>query len=652
MLFSIMILLITISCNLPISKQERSQTKGTDKFVLGDQIEVFNGTIDAKGGTIDINQTDGDMNGFQLDVPEKAFLNSTPIRISYQSVNGHPWGENFIPISPLIEVDLIDIQPLDYLTLTIPVDVPEGFFAIPFHVDLETGELEAVIVTGEDDHSISFITNHFSAFIVSMVSEIALTQDFETSFMQGRDNFRFSNAGSSVTKTGECAGQSLAALYFNDQKTGEPLYESFDGYNGILGATPDFWQDDVLVYKLTALAQLEYKHGGPQTINYWIQLQNNQPFRTYFTISYLMLLTGKPQLVAITNESSGHALIVYKKVGSDLYVSDPNLPLSTNQILHFDLQNHTFDPYITSSRVGGGVNTYQNIFFLPKKDAISWPILGNLWNEVLNGQFSTDPFPVLNFKVIDKNDYGEEQPAVDLNQTYQTRNVLVDIFHPNLSFPARLSVFTHESDGSVRLFKQAALPDSVRLPLYEGDNFYGFLIEEDLGGGDYVWAGFEWVNIIRTEYPEQPEDNPVTSEKLTLQECDMTPYLSYLYEEPTIMRLTNSDCSYICSSNLLVSQELTQDISLFYYYSETDRVNPPNDRWVNRTISPGEETPLFYYNVGINNANCAWSTKNVLQIGAIRDDPGCLWMMKEIGYDPQRIGEYALQWFAPDNPCP
>jgi hypothetical protein len=102
----------------------------------------------------------------------------------------------------------------------------------------------------------------------------------------------------------------------------------------------------------------------------------------------------------------------------------------------------------------------------------------------------------------------------------------------------------------------------------------------------------------------------------------------------------------------LVSQELTQDISLFYYYSETDRVNPPNERWMDRSIPLGGEAPLFFYNVGINNANCAWATKKALQIGAIRDDPGCLWIMKEIGYDPQRIGEYALQWFVPDNPCP
>lgn len=651
-LFLVIFLFTLLSCNLPIARNQSVGGENTEKFSLGQAVTVFSGIVGSEGGRIEINQTDDPLLGMVLEIPAEAFMEDTEIDISRLSVNETPYGENFIPLTPLIRVHLSRDQPQRYLAFKIPVQVPDGYFAVPFRVDLPTGEPEALIVTDQDEKSISFITDHFSDFIVAMVKETALMGDFDTSFIQGRDNFRFPNAGSIITENGECAGQSLASLYFNDQKTGEALFDSFDGYNGILGATPDFWQDDVMVYKLSALAHLEYRHGSPSTLNFWVSLQKDQHFRTYLTLSYLMLLTEKPQLIAVTNENSGHALVVYQKKGTDLLVSDPNFPFQQNRSIHFDLQNQVFHPYQTPSKQNGVNIQYSNFFYLPKRDAISWPILENLWNQVLDGEFVGDPFPKISLKIIDYDDLGNFLPAVDLLQNYQTKNVFVDIFHSPLSFPARLSVFSYGASERVEFVESSELSNPIRLYLYPGDNYYGFLLEKRTETNEYVWAGFEWVNIIRTENPELNNQRSDESEPLNLQECVMTPYLQFSYEDPEVLTLQNTDCSYICSSDLYVSHEIAEPVTLFYLYLEEDRVNPTKERWFDLKIQPDSSGRLFFYNVGINNANCAWAKKTVLRIGAILNDDRCQWIMKDIGYDLQRIGEVDLQWIEPTNPCP
>lgn len=644
-------MILVVDCKPLLPTSDSTIPAAPASFSLGKELDSFEGVVERAGGKITLTEAGGELEGMWMEIPAGAFDEDVKIKITRQEIRQHSLGKDITPITPLIHIDLGGLQPQEYLTLQVPVKVPKDYFAAPFHIDPESGELDAAAVVKTEPGAITFIANHFSDFVMLMAAEEALTGSFETSFQMGRDHFPFANYGSVVARGGHCAGQSLATLYYHDQKTGEPLISTFDGFNGIHGPTPEFWEDDVIAYQLSSLAQLAHRN-TPFDVAYWKNLQADYPQRSYFTISLIMMLTGKPQLVGVREGSDGHALIAYKKVGSDIYVYDPNSPLNSERKLHFDEQSGTFLPYETPSRVGETNKNFSTIYYISKRDAADWNMLDYLWNEALDGEFTNNPFPKISLKAIDKDEQGQSLPAVDLVQNFETRNMLIKVFHPEMPFPARLTVFTGDSDGSVNQEAQTMLPGEVSLPLWEGDNHFGFLLEELVGGVGYLWAGFEWVNIIQTDEPQEPGEASQGSERLSLQECDMTPYLIFKYEEPEIMTLTNQACSYICKAYLNISHEIAEDVTVYYYFSDNSRSYSSGEHWHGHEIMIGDTFRPMFYNIGIVTSECPWATKKILKIGATLDTPGCYWMMKDIGFDVEKIGQYDLQWAIPENPCP
>jgi len=64
-----------------------------------------------------------------------------------------------------------------------------------------------------------------------MISKALLTNDIDTKFQPGEDDWRFTNYGSYIAQAGHCEGQSLTALWYYVTKpdgANVHLYGSYD----------------------------------------------------------------------------------------------------------------------------------------------------------------------------------------------------------------------------------------------------------------------------------------------------------------------------------------------------------------------------------------------------------------------------------------
>jgi hypothetical protein len=432
----ILLLSISFGCNLPTRTESSENAAYSSPMKLGEEKEVFGGVL-AAGEEVTVDIPGDPLDGMRIHAPENALTEPIEIRISYQDVKSHTYGEHFEPITPLIDIDLEDVTPEDFLEITVPLKVPEGYFALPFHIDPDTNELEGLPVVGETDASLTFISKRFSKFIFAMVREIALYEDIDTSFVFGKSNFKFPNQGSWFTPNGHCAGQSLANLYYHEKHKDKALFDAYDGYDTAFFETPDLWQDDVMVYKLSSIIQSYVWIAGNPDVTYWANFEKRNPLRTYFTIAYLMLITGKPQLIILSagEGGEGHAIIAYQKTGSTFYIYDPNIPKDGTRTVAFDLSSSSFQVYHSSLKSDGAPLAFSHYYYIPPKDLVHWELIGDLWSQVESGSLTSDPFPGFRINIVDRDSSFQQLPAVAVEREYGTNNAVVDVYVDEINIP-------------------------------------------------------------------------------------------------------------------------------------------------------------------------------------------------------------------------
>ena len=121
-------------------------------WTSGEPIPVASQSIGAAGGVVTVSDPGGPLDGMTIDVPAGAMPGSARFDVSSTPISG-PVAPNVDPITPLITVDNGGAFADDVMTVTIPVTIPAGYFAMGFFVD-ENGKLEGMPLVAETPTSI------------------------------------------------------------------------------------------------------------------------------------------------------------------------------------------------------------------------------------------------------------------------------------------------------------------------------------------------------------------------------------------------------------------------------------------------------------------------------------------------------------------
>ncbi len=385
---------------------------------LGEEVNLGSQTIEASGGTVDIDKPDDPLDGFEIEVPPDAYGESKKFDVSYAPITGHDFGENFNPITPMITVENGGEYADEVMLVTIPVDIPDDSFAMAFYFDKATGKLEGVPPVSETHESITVATRHFTDLLVTIIDENVLAQDIDSGFRPGVDDWQFVNRGSYISPGGHCWGQSLAAMWYycEEYKNGAPhLYDLYDNNGGV--ATPDLWQDDSWGYRLASTVQ---EDGETDQLLYRTGKYISESSQlTYRAFAYSILLTGEPQYVRIRQSAGSgiHAMVVYRVAGNTLYIADPNYPGRTDRKI--ELTGGQFTPYNSGDNFEaiqrGEGKAYDKIDYLAKTTFIKWDEIGKRWQELESGTIGSDRFPGYNIKI-----QKDDGTTVDYTEGFKT----------------------------------------------------------------------------------------------------------------------------------------------------------------------------------------------------------------------------------------
>jgi hypothetical protein len=477
----------------------------TGDINTGPEVEVATQSIDSSGGMVAVSNTGGPLDGFVIDVPPGSYSGINTFDVSYATITSQTFGSDIDPISPMISVDNGGTYSSELMFIRVPVNVPTGDFAMGFYYDATTKQLEGMPLLSTDTDSITVGAMHFSDFFISMISKTLLSKDIDSGFRPGIDDWEFTNYGSYITPDGECEGQSLTALwYYDTQPDGQDLclYGRYDN-NGNQPATPDFWQDDSLGYRFVSVAQADIDTGTFAN-NFWLNLggknwvfENNKwnmvniagisNEATWDLFAYSIQATHEPQLVVIWSaDGGGHAMIVYRINGGNLYIADPNYPGNTDRRIIYS--NGTFQQYNSGANATeiakGNGEAYDNIQYYAESTVLPWDQITQLWTQFKNGTIGTigtNQFPTYNIYYEDSE--GNEDALQD---GYVSSNELI---HIGVASPAAAEVKIYREGVELQS------DDNGDYQLLPGDNKLGVEIVGEIHGSD-EYMDFKYIDVF------------------------------------------------------------------------------------------------------------------------------------------------------------
>lgn len=459
-------------------------------WAAGEPIPVASQSIGATGGVLTVSDPGGPLDGMTIDVPAGALPGSTRFDIDYTPITG-PIAPNVDPITPLITVDNGGAFAGDIMTVTIPVAIPAGYFAMGFFVD-QDGRLEGMPLVSETPTSIAVATAHFCSFFIATIGDSLLSGTIDTGFRPMTDDWQFVNRGSYIAPGGHCAGQSLTAMWYyieRAQQGTSTLWNRFDN-NGDTPASPDLWQDDSLGYRLASVVQDDIDWTNWVRKAFKALGAADDPLN-WNAFLYAMLVTGEPQYVAIYNNTvgGGHAMIVYKADADTgtLYVADPNYPGNSSRQIQY--ANGAFAAYNSGANKAeidaGKGKAYEEIRYFAKTALVDWSQIGARWDEFDLATIGDGIFPTYALAVPDGS--GGGIPLTD-GMTISGDKLYIEAVSPNPALSLGVIVYRGE--------ELLPFDDNREIDLLEGDNRLGIYVLGEVDG-KWKYVDFQWVTVRR-----------------------------------------------------------------------------------------------------------------------------------------------------------
>jgi hypothetical protein len=451
----------------------------------GAPVTVATGTISQTGGAIKVTESGNPLTGLELNIPANSYSDTRQIKISYAPIEKHTFGKNFNPITPLITIENCGGYSNEFISIKVPIHIPEGHFAMAFLYNNEAKKLEGLPVLSHDVDSIAIATMHLYSLVVSDIDEALLNADIDSKFMPGLDDWEFENGGSYIAPGGHCAGQSISALWYYYEKPDGASARLFGRYdnNGNKPATPGFDSDDSLCYRLASVVQSDINWSSKDN-RFWSLQRGLNDELTWKYFAYSMLLTGQPQLVSLLAGENGHAMIVYRVVKGTLYVADPNYPGNTSRKIEYN--NGKFTPYNSGMNAddikAGRAVSFNKIGFRAKTAAVDWTKIQQRWNEVKSESKSigNDKFPLYSLW------YGDKDIPNELKDNNETTRPYIGIGGKSNKADIKVTVYREGME---------AKPDKDGLfQLKPGNNRFGVRIDGKVDK-EYEYIDFKYVNI-------------------------------------------------------------------------------------------------------------------------------------------------------------
>ncbi|MDP6637117.1 MAG: hypothetical protein QGG42_19635 [Phycisphaerae bacterium] len=472
-----------------------SATVSCDRGGQTPDVETPAHTVGPGGGTITIDEPGSAIHGMTIKIPKGAYGTEKSFTVTHRPYPGKK-SEKITPLTPLIRVDNGGDFADEIMTVTIPVDVPKGMFAMGFFVDKE-GELEPMPLIDLTPKSVTVATRHFSEFFVSAISEMLLAGKIDTKFRPGYDDWQFDNYGSYIEPGGHCAGMTTAAgwYYFEKKRKGEAkLNGRYDNNGG--DATPKFWYDDSLACRFVSTVQkdLNFKSLIHKVFEAY---SDTSAALTWKVFLYSMYVTGEPQEVGVydTDKGGGHALMVYAADVDKgvLRVADPNYKGDRARGIFF--LNGKFVPYNSGANYAeiqkGNTTSYESILFNARTALVPWKKIGERWAELEKGTVGNDRFP--KYKLLCSSKSDKEAELVDgMEITGEALKITIKS-KKNLGFSVRKNnAWTSTYCAAITThFKKVGDKQLIGFYVTGKHKFEN----KKVVSGEYV--DFKWINITR-----------------------------------------------------------------------------------------------------------------------------------------------------------
>jgi len=449
-------------------------------------------TIAPTGGEIVVEDPESPIDGLSIVVPEGAYADATEFGVSCRPFDGE-FPANVTALTPTITVENGGAYADELMTVTVPIELPEDHFAMGFFAH-EDGSFEGMPLVDLTSDSITVATMHFSDFLVAMIPDALLEVSVDTGFRPGKDDWHFPNYGSAIAPAGHCAGMSVSAMwyYLERHKKGAPaLHGMFDNNGG--AATPEFWLDDSLAYRLASMVQrdIDWDNKLRKTFNALAELSAPLTWRSFL---FSMHVTGEPQYVSVYNTETkgGHALVAYAVdvEKGELLIADPNYGGEPRSIRYVDgkLLGYMSVKSLTDL-LTGRFRTYDVIRYNAKSALVPWTTVGQRWQQLDGGHVGETRFPEYWLEV--RSNGGANVVLEDGLET-SLENLAIDVLSP----ASKIDVAVWR-DG-VTLTKTS---DYV-VPLVPGENLLGVLVHQDVvdSGKTYEdeYVDFQWIRVNRT----------------------------------------------------------------------------------------------------------------------------------------------------------
>jgi hypothetical protein len=500
--------------------------------------------VGTEGGALSVLAPGDPMNGLTIVIPSGAYPTAT--RWSVKATRGMrpSLPSNAVQVGQTLLIGNGHGYADEVMRVTIPARVGADSALAAFFLDPETGSLELVPTLARTDTSLTIMTRHFSAAsllrpvgasplrarfgsalrhepefgwmpIVLVAMDLDdLARPVTTGFLPGVDDWEFPNYGSYLEPRGQCAGQSITAMYYfyRHRATAGALFHRFDDVTTL-------WQDNPRGIRLASVAQHAIRWDEMwQKVNDTEELSQQPGFEPpqirYQSLIMAMMLTLRPQFVSLSGVDMGgnplgHAVVAYEAADGAVSFADPNKPGDRTQ--RFDFTGGQFHPYAIPAIAGGIAIIMANATPIGVSAMLDLASLDGQWSDFEAGTIGNAEFP----EMLDEawNPFSHQWEPLTGNLLTSATELLVRSRCPACPVQRggvdgdRQGVVLYEVGGAPIASDQAEGLTGATIPLSAGDRRLGFTTVAIAQGGTpptWGYANFRWLDITMAPFTVSP----------------------------------------------------------------------------------------------------------------------------------------------------